>query len=484
MPPVRIAIEPAEVVPTVEQALLRWSAEPGVALLDSSCYHPRWGRFSVVAADPVDVLEVPAAAADRAVQLLTDRLGCWGRPAVPDGGGRLWSPYTVGWIGYIGYECGPPLERVHYWVPRGTALPALRFALYDTVVVFDHKLGCAHVVAADWPAELAVGRPPATLRIAVCQQWLHEAANLAVPAVPEPPRPLPARADWSVSQYCEAVEAALRHIEAGDIYQVNVTGGFKMESPEDPLTVYRRLRRVNPGTYGAYLSWAGGSRAVLSGSPELFLELRGGRATTRPIKGTRPRTGEPAVDADHCRALTSDGKEAAELNMIIDLLRNDLGRVCAPGSVRVDESAGLEAWATVFHRVATITGRLQADRGWADLLRAAYPGGSITGAPKIRAMQIIDELEARPRGVYCGSVGWIGLNGQMTLNIAIRTLSWLQGVVHIPAGGAIVADSTPMGEYAELLAKARGLFEAVGAAMPAGEPAVPEPSQEGEMSKL
>ena len=233
--------------------------------------------------------------------------------------------------------------------------------------------------------------------------------------------------------------------------------------------MYRRLRSVTPSSHAAFLRWD--DTAILSASPELFLDLRAGHVVTRPIKGTRPRIGDRAVDLRARRELQDSRKDRAELIMIVDLLRNDLGRVCSYGRVRVVDAGSIEEHPTVFHRVATIEGELAPGRNWLDLLLATFPGGSITGAPKIRAMQIIDKLEPTARGVYCGSIGWIGLDGSMSLNIAIRTMVQVRDRVHVYAGGAIVADSTPEGEYDEMLTKAAGMLRALGCASPAAPPA-------------
>jgi para-aminobenzoate synthetase component 1 len=259
--------------------------------------------------------------------------------------------------------------------------------------------------------------------------------------------------------YLAKVAQAKEHIAAGDIYQVNLTTRFSARAPADPVDLYRRLRAADPSSHAALISF--GDSAIISASPELFLQLRGDRVVTRPIKGTRPRGENPREDETRRRALAESEKDAAELNMIVDLLRNDLGRVCRFGSVRVVEPGAIEAHPTVFHRVATIEGRLAPDRGWADLLRASFPGGSVTGAPKIRAMQIIDELEPTRRTAYCGAIGMIGLDGSMSLSVAIRTMIQVGGSVHLHAGGAIVADSEPEEEYREILAKARGMFAAL-----------------------
>ena len=237
--------------------------------------------------------------------------------------------------------------------------------------------------------------------------------------------------------------------------------------------LYERLRRCNPASHAALLRWEGGS--ILSASPELFLRLRTGRAISRPIKGTRARSSEAALDASAREELLHSEKDRAELTMIIDLVRNDLGKVCVPGGVHVPEPYGRETHPTVHHLVATVEGRLAEGRTWADLLQAAFPGGSITGAPKIRAMQIIDEMEPTARGVYCGAIGWIGLDGDMHLNLAIRTLVRVGGEAFVHTGGGIVADSDPEDEYEETCAKVRGLLAALGAT----EAELPRPCGEG-----
>ncbi|MBN1510849.1 MAG: aminodeoxychorismate synthase component I, partial [Phycisphaerae bacterium] len=270
-----------------------------------------------------------------------------------------------------------------------------------------------------------------------------------------PPAPQMSRAD-----YLARVDRIREYIAAGDVYQVNLTQRFSTRTAVRPIELFRRLCRVNPAPFAAFLAWD--DKAVLSASPERFLDVRGRRVVTQPIKGTRPRVGDPVLDPVRRDELMQSEKDRAELNMIVDLLRNDLGRVCRFGSVRVLSAGAMEEHPTVFHRVATITGELADDCTWADLLRATFPGGSITGAPKIRAMQIIDELEPTPRDVYCGAVGCIGLDGSLSLNVAIRTMVMRGSVVHLYAGGGIVADSEPEAEYEETLAKAAGMIRAFG----------------------
>jgi len=261
--------------------------------------------------------------------------------------------------------------------------------------------------------------------------------------------------------YSAAFDKAMRYIAAGDIYQVNLTQRFTVETAATPLENYLRLRSVSPSPYAAFLPWDEG--AIISASPELFLSLRGRQVETRPIKGTRPRGENSTEDQLMRKDLQSSEKDRAELNMIIDLLRNDLGRVSRYGTVRVSDAGSIEEHPTVFHRVATVEGELRPEVGLAELLRATMPGGSVTGCPKIRAMQIIDELEPHPREIYCGGIGMIGCDGNMTLNVAIRTMLQRGGTVQVYAGGAVVADSTCASEYREIEAKAAGMLRALGA---------------------
>jgi para-aminobenzoate synthetase component I len=260
--------------------------------------------------------------------------------------------------------------------------------------------------------------------------------------------------------YLGRVARVKEYIAAGDVYQVNFSQRFEATVADEPYAIYRRLRALSPAPFGAYLD--AGKFQILSSSPELFLRLdRQGRALTRPIKGTRPR-GRNEIEDQHLAAeLSGSEKDHAELLMIVDLERNDLGRVCRYGSIRVEERYRLEAHPTVFHLVATISGQLAGDKDVFDCLRSLLPGGSITGAPKIRAMQIIDELEPCRRHVYTGSLGYLGFDGTCDLNIAIRTILCREGLARFHVGGGIVADSDPQGEYQETLTKGRAMRAAL-----------------------
>jgi anthranilate/para-aminobenzoate synthase component I len=267
--------------------------------------------------------------------------------------------------------------------------------------------------------------------------------------------PSPLASNFTRPQYESAVQRAIDYIAAGDVFQVNLSQRFTVGLAEHPAVIYSRLVRQWPAQYGAYLGYD--DFAILSNSPELFLRVTPDRKlVTRPIKGTRP------LQDGMERELRDSLKDQAELNMIVDLERNDLGRICRIGSVKVVEPRAIEAHPTVYHGVATIEGILRDEITFVDLLRAVFPGGSVTGAPKIRAMQIIDELEPVRRGAYCGAIGWLDADGNIEFNVAIRTMIARAGLMHISVGGGIVADSQPAAEYDETLVKARAMFNALG----------------------
>jgi len=440
--------------PAEPEDLLDWLAgRRHPVWLDSAAGGPA-GRYSILAADPVGEVRYGGPGdADpfEAIDRLAAGYRLEGRPPVP---------FVGGLAGWIGYEAGRCIERIADRPARPSPpIPCVWMGLYDTVAVFDHHDETWTVAGIELPETLADRGPSLRTRLRAWSDVLA-AARPAPPLVP-PMRATALTPNMSFGRYRRMIERALEYIAAGDIYQVNLAQQFELASPEPPPQIYRRLRRSNRGAYAALIGW--GDRWVLSSSPELFLDVRDGGVVTRPIKGTAPRWGNPLVDDSARRRLLASEKDRAELNMIIDLERNDLGRVCRLGSVQVAEAHGLEEHPTVFHLVGTVRGELAEPVGTGGLLRATFPGGSITGAPKIRAMQIIDELEPTGRGVYCGGIGWIAPGGDATLNIAIRTMTAWDGRVVVPVGGGIVADSTPPAEFDETLAKARGMLAALGA---------------------
>ena len=432
-----------------------------LAWLDSTAdvaRYVRGGRYSLICTRPAAVLEQfdekPAElrAIDGPRQTDADGWSLWRRALdamhlAP----RLAAGLSPGWAGYVGFEMARHLERLPASHREDLGLPLMRLALYDRGIVLDHRSRRAAAVRAS-PARLGTTDHD----VDWIERWSAAAAARGTSA-PATVRAVPAidRADHE-----HAVARALEYIAAGDIYQVNLARRVKLDVTGDPLGTYAAVRRVNPAPYAALLRWNDG--AVLSLSPELFLSVRGSRVRTRPIKGTRPRTGRRRQDAAARRALRESDKEAAELTMIVDLHRNDLGRACRYGSVRVEHARRLETHPTVFHTVADVVGRLAPGRDALDLLAACFPAGSISGVPKIRALEIIDELEPVARGVYSGAIGVLGLDGQMTFNVAIRTLQWRGSAATLYVGGGIVADSDPAAEYDETVAKAAGILRGLG----------------------
>jgi para-aminobenzoate synthetase component 1 len=452
------------------EAAAGW-ADP--AVLESSARHETFGRYSIFACRPLEVVTLREG-------VLRDSAG---RALAAGSNARLWAalgrafglielrgaaagvPYVPGWIGYLSYELGRHVERLPGRAPRDTRLPDLRLGLYDALLVYD-------AVAAAWTlVELAFDEPPAGAGAGAAALR----AALASPGAVEPPPQTteqadPARreaataeANFTPAAYRSAVRRCVDYIAAGDIFQVNLSQRLTVANAPPPTALYRALRRRNPAWYAAFLRFEadGAPCAVVSSSPELFLRVRGDAVLTRPIKGTRPRSGAPEADARTAAELLASPKDNAELAMIVDLLRNDLGRVCRYGSVRVTDPRRLETHPTVFHLVGTVAGRLCAGVGMAGLLRATFPGGSITGAPKIRTMEIIDALEPVARSVYTGCIGIVGADGGGEWNIAIRTIVCDGRRALIQVGGGIVADSDPAAEYQETLDKARALLEAV-----------------------
>ncbi|MEX0431014.1 aminodeoxychorismate synthase component I [Spiribacter insolitus] len=394
----------------------------------------RWIPGGVEATDAV----MPEAAGDLGtgdpLSLLDAHLG--------DGPAGM-APFAGGAIGYFGYELG---RRLQGQTPADAGMPEMAVGLYDWALVIDHRAGRA------WLA----GEPPPGLT-----GWLQRGPRA------EPDR-WQAESDVDATPgfdgYARAFDRVQRYLHAGDCYQINLARRLQAAFSGDPLGVYADFRGRAGGPFAAYLDLPGGP--ILSGSPERFLQLRDGMVETCPIKGTRRREADPRRDAAVRAALQASAKDRAENVMIVDLLRNDLGRGCETGSVTVPRLFALESFATVHHMVSVVTGRLGPGRGAADLLRDCLPGGSITGAPKSRAMEIIDELEAGPRGVYCGAIGYIGHDGAMDTNIAIRTLTAREGWLDYRAGGGVVVDSRARAEFDETESKAVAFRRLVEGAQP------------------
>ena len=443
-------------------AAARLRALPGLAFLDSAMRHDPLGRHSIVAAEPfarfrfrdgratLDGRPVPGGpfAALRAC------LAPYRIAPGPD------EPFPGGAIGYLAYDLGAQLERVTVPARRAGLTDDIAFNLYDTSLVIDHATGTARLVATGFPE-----REPAARQNRAEAQLARFADLLGAAAAPAPPPSSPAekltwRSNFDRQSYEDAVEKVRAYIRAGDIYQANIAQRFSADLPAgfDPFALYRRLRETNPATFGAYLELEG--LTVASSSPERFIRLDGRHVETRPIKGTARRLDDPAADRAAAEALLASVKERAENVMIVDLLRNDLSRVCAPGSVAVPTLCGLETYAGVHHLVSVVTGDLRDGLDALDLLEGTFPGGSITGAPKIRAMDIITEIEGDARELYCGAIGRIGFDGALDTSIAIRTVFMDDHQAVLQAGGGVTLLSEPGPEYDETLAKAERVFEA------------------------
>ena len=359
-------------------------------------------------------------------------------------------PFAGGAIGYFGYDLARRVERLQVRARDAEAIPEMAVGIYDWAVLVDHESRQSWLVSAGRDARTAAA-------------WDKLVELFSEPPLPGSRQPFrvtgPVASNFDANTYQRAFARIQRYIGAGDCYQVNLAQRFAAPVAGDHWLGYQALRRLNPAPYSAYLNHP--ACRILSSSPERFLEVKRSRVETKPIKGTRPRAAAPEADSALARELCESAKDRAENLMIVDLLRNDLGKVCAPGSVAVPKLFALESFTTVHHLVSTVTGRLAQGLDAIALLRASFPGGSITGAPKLRSMEIIEELEPNRRGVYCGAIGWLGFNGDMDTNIAIRTLVSSEGQIRFWAGGGIVADSRADAEYQECLDKAAAMLRLI-----------------------
>ena len=466
-------------------------------LLDSAATAGSLGRYSFLAADPAVVVRSKGRHAERLTlptgereRLDVDALTAIREILAPHAMHPIdgLPPFQCGAAGYIGYDWGAVLERLP--APRydDLAIPDVTLGVYDWVVAWDHAARRAWVLSSGFPETGAARGRRAAARLGAVRQALASPAagpdgGATAPGIRASERTARApsfrvtavegadeialRSSFTHSAYLDAVERVREYIRAGDIFQANISQRLEAPIVEPPWALYRRLRVLNPAPFAAFLDFDGVT--VASASPERFLKLdHAGRVETRPIKGTRPRGIGPEHDAALGLALTESAKDRAENLMIVDLLRNDLSRVCLPGSVRVPELFTLAHYATVHHLVSTVTGELTANADAVDLLAATFPGGSITGAPKIRAMEIIAEIEPSRRGVYCGAIGYLSTTGELDTSIVIRTYLALGDRVYFSVGGGIVADSDPEEEYRETLDKARALIATLAAGQLAG----------------
>ncbi len=428
---------------------------PFLTFLDSAMADRRLGHYSFVAADPFARLAAREAGKDW-ISRLKSMLAAYRTAPLPG-----LPPCQGGAAGLFSYELGRSLERLPKPALDTLAFPDLSLGLYDVVVAFDLIERRGFILSTGLPER----GPAARDRRAIERgRWFEGRLRRGPVLAPAGNMPLDGwTSNFTRVSYERMVREVIERILSGDIFQANVAQRFEAPVPPDfdHFGFYRRLRRLNPAPFAAYLDHE--DFVIASASPERFLKLEGARVETRPIKGTRRRFADPVLDAWQARALTESRKDRAENVMIVDLLRNDLSKVCVPGSVQVPQLCGLETFASVHHLVSSVVGRLREGQGAADLLAAAFPGGSVTGAPKVRAMEIITEMEGHARGPYCGVIGYIGFDGTMDTSIVIRTASFRGGTCVVQAGGGIVTASDPAAEYDETLDKARAMFEAFGA---------------------
>lgn len=359
-------------------------------------------------------------------------------------------PLIAGAIGYLSYDYGRKFEQIKTRHPKKIQIPEALFAFYDVLIIEDKDKKRLYITAR---GEL---ENPRTV-IERVEREIREIRPAMSPGKHDMQNSF--AANFEKSEYMKTVENLVSYIVEGDIYIANMTQQLRADSSMKPYDVYRYLRRHNPSPFGGYFNY-GGFR-ILCASPERFIQIRDGMVETRPVKGTRRRGKTEAEDKRLEQELRDSGKEQSELLMIVDLERNDLSRVCVPGSVKVPELFAIEKYATVFHMVSTVVGQLKEDVHAMDVIAAVFPGGSITGAPKIRAMEIIDELEHDRRGVYTGCMGYISFDGSCDLNIVIRTALYQNGTYYLGVGGGITCESEPEFEYEETLQKAKAVLEAI-----------------------
>jgi anthranilate synthase component 1 len=448
-------------------------AEPNSFLLESVEHGERWGRYSFIGLNPFTVMtsragtvtfdgEQPRGAGDAPDPLsaLERALAGYRAPALPG-----LPPLHGGAVGYVGYDVVRYIEHLPQTTTDDLALPELWLLFTGQLLVFDHLRQRLSVIA-----NVVIGDDPASQyddAVARAEQLVARIASATGPAgLGEAPHLEDGigevRSNQTPADYMAKVEAAKEHIAAGDIFQVVPSQRFETETSADAFNVYRVLRLINPSPYMFYLQFP--DVAIVGSSPEPHLRVFGREATIRPIAGTRPRGSDETEDAKLAADLLADVKERAEHVMLVDLARNDLGRVCEPGTVRVEELMEIERYSHVMHIVSSVRGELAGGKTAFDALKASFPAGTVSGAPKIRAMEIIDELEPTRRGPYAGAVGYFDFSGNLDTCIALRTGYLRDGTAYLQAGAGIVADSVPEREEQETRDKARAFFVAVKAA--------------------
>ncbi len=459
-----------ELAPSTDPAevFVRLSTLPHCLFLDSALQHAELGRYSYIMADPYQVVRLTAETRNPLESVKRELEDCSQLKQVD------LPAFQGGAAGLFSYDLSRSFERIPRPRHDEFQLPAVAVGIYDVVFAFDHRQRRAWVISQGWPESderkrlershlrmkqflTCLDAPPAhaaaPFRVGRRIELTENSPHHSVPG------PTGLLSNFADQQYCDAVQQAIDYIHAGDIYQVNLSQRLVHPQTTDSVSLYLRLRAENPAPFAGYFDL--GDYQLASASPERFLQVREGTVETRPIKGTRQRALGPEADLFSGDDLRASEKDRSENVMIVDLMRNDLSRVCDPDSVRVPQLCEIEHYQYVQHLVSSVTGRLAPGQTSLDLLQAAFPGGSISGAPKVRAMEIIAEIEPHARGAYCGSLGYLTPSGEMDLSILIRTITCGAGWWQLPVGGGIVAQSDPRQEYAETWHKAEGLLRAI-----------------------
>lgn len=434
---------------------------PFSILLESTRLQDNFGRFSFIGIDPFETLVVKNGVEKNSNQPIDvfDTMRQW-LTQYPSLSHADLPPFQGGMMGLWSYECGHYVEKLPYPESNKPNTPDCVLGCYDLVIAFDHVQKTAYAIANGYPHQTLEAREQhAQKRL----DWLCEQCTQPSPALPinRPISEADIACNFTEARYQQAVDIAKDYILAGDIFEVNLSQCFSCQVPNDfhAFSLYQRLKSLNPAPFSGFFN--ADSITVISSSPERFVRCVDKQVTTCPIKGTAKRDADPIVDKKMALQLLNSEKDKAENVMIVDLMRNDLSRVCLPHSVKVPKLCELQSFETVHHLVSTVEGTLAPEHSTVDLLAAIFPGGSITGAPKIRSMEIITEIEQQPRGPYCGSLGYVGFDGNLDTSIAIRTFTLSQNTLYWQAGGAITMDSEPLEEYLETLAKAAALKKAL-----------------------
>ncbi|ANB56755.1 anthranilate synthase component I [Anoxybacillus sp. B7M1] len=431
-------------------------AEPYHILLESG----RSGRYSIIGLRPAGMVQGSGQELllryrgeemklqGNPLHLLKQWFAQWKTDFDDDG-----PDFQGGLMGYVSYDCVRYIERLPSQAEDDLKVPDLYFLIFDDIVVYDHEEQALHLIVHYVEEE----QEDAQKRLSLYEfLWLQESKQ------PNgwffTPKAQSESVSMTETEFMEAVEKVRQYIGQGDVFQVNLSVRQSKPLFTHPFHIYEKLRLLNPSPYMGYLHFP--EFQVVSGSPELLIKKRKSRLSTRPIAGTRSRGSTAEEDQQIANQLLENEKERAEHLMLVDLERNDLGRVCKYGTVKVDEWMTIEAYSHVMHIVSHVSGEMKKEKDVFDVIKAVFPGGTITGAPKVRTMEIIEELEPVRRGIYTGSIGWIGFNGDMEFNIAIRTMIAKDGMAHVQAGAGIVIDSRPPHEYKECLKKARALWQA------------------------